>query len=227
MHPWTPKGRGGALRTFVWSTSDAPRAGLHGTPTCPPTWLRCHRSSHHCCPGTATWRSASRLTRSANRRPRSQTGDRSPPSYNLLPCARSSRTRFSDAQCGFKAIRADLARELLPLVEDTGWFFDTELLVLAERAGCASTRCPSTGWTTRPRASTSSADRARRICAASARGRGWAAPVARSRPRARERRGRWRLATTTRSRELLRFAARSVWRQHPRLCCCCLVLRPA
>ncbi|GGX93001.1 bifunctional glycosyltransferase family 2/GtrA family protein [Streptomyces hiroshimensis] len=43
--------------------------------------------------------------------------------------------RFSDAQCGFKAIRKDVAERLLPLVEDTGWFFDTELLVLAERAG--------------------------------------------------------------------------------------------
>ena len=43
--------------------------------------------------------------------------------------------RFSDAQCGFKALRADCARELLPLVEDADWFFDTELLVLAERAG--------------------------------------------------------------------------------------------
>ena len=42
---------------------------------------------------------------------------------------------FSDAQCGFKAIRADRARALLPLVKDTGWFFDTELLFLAERAG--------------------------------------------------------------------------------------------
>ncbi len=45
------------------------------------------------------------------------------------------RTRFSDAQCGFKAIRAEHARELLPLIGDTGWFFDTELLVLAERVG--------------------------------------------------------------------------------------------
>jgi putative flippase GtrA len=45
------------------------------------------------------------------------------------------RTRFTDAQCGFKAIRADRARQLLPLVEDRSWFFDTELLVLAERAG--------------------------------------------------------------------------------------------
>lgn len=42
---------------------------------------------------------------------------------------------FTDAQCGFKAIRADVAAELVPLVEDDTWFFDTELLVLAERAG--------------------------------------------------------------------------------------------
>jgi putative flippase GtrA len=42
---------------------------------------------------------------------------------------------FGDAQCGFKAIRADAARWLLPLVQDDSWFFDTELLVLAERAG--------------------------------------------------------------------------------------------
>jgi len=42
---------------------------------------------------------------------------------------------FSDAQCGFKAIRADKARRLLPLTQDNAWFFDTELLVLAERAG--------------------------------------------------------------------------------------------
>jgi hypothetical protein len=45
------------------------------------------------------------------------------------------QVRFTDAQCGFKAVRRDAARQLLPLVEDTGWFFDTELLVLAERAG--------------------------------------------------------------------------------------------
>jgi len=54
--------------------------------------------------------------------------------YNLL-LRTTLATRFSDAQCGFKAIRADRARQLLPMVEDTGWFFDTELLVLAERSG--------------------------------------------------------------------------------------------
>jgi glycosyltransferase involved in cell wall biosynthesis len=45
------------------------------------------------------------------------------------------RARFSDAQCGFKAVRADVARDLVPLVQDEEWFFDTELLVLAQRRG--------------------------------------------------------------------------------------------
>jgi putative flippase GtrA len=54
--------------------------------------------------------------------------------YNLLLHA-ALGTQFSDAQCGFKAIRADRAQALLPLTSDPGWFFDTELLVLAERAG--------------------------------------------------------------------------------------------
>lgn len=54
--------------------------------------------------------------------------------YNLL-LRGALGARFGDAQCGFKAIRADAARWLLPLVEDDSWFFDTELLVLAERAG--------------------------------------------------------------------------------------------
>jgi putative flippase GtrA len=54
--------------------------------------------------------------------------------YNLLLHA-TLGARFSDAQCGFKAIRADKARILLPLTHDTGWFFDTELLILAQRAG--------------------------------------------------------------------------------------------
>ena len=61
--------------------------------------------------------------------------------YNLLLHA-ALGTRFSDAQCGFKAIRADAARAVLPLTEDTGWFFDTELLVLAERAGLRIAEVP-------------------------------------------------------------------------------------
>jgi putative flippase GtrA len=54
--------------------------------------------------------------------------------YNVL-LRGTLRARFSDAQCGFKAIRRDVAAELLPLIEDDEWFFDTELLVVAERAG--------------------------------------------------------------------------------------------
>src|SRR5439155_12383385 len=56
---------------------------------------------------------------------------------------------FSDAQCGFKAVRADRVRMLLPQVEDNGWFFDTELLVLAERAGLRIHEVP-VDWTDDP-----------------------------------------------------------------------------
>ncbi|MGE0059680.1 MAG: glycosyltransferase [Dehalococcoidia bacterium] len=44
-------------------------------------------------------------------------------------------TRLRDTQCGFKAISRDAARKLLPLVKDTGWFWDTELLLLAAKGG--------------------------------------------------------------------------------------------
>jgi glycosyltransferase involved in cell wall biosynthesis len=54
--------------------------------------------------------------------------------YNQLLRAALGAT-FSDAQCGFKALRKEVAVWLLPRVRDHGWFFDTELLVLAERAG--------------------------------------------------------------------------------------------
>jgi putative flippase GtrA len=55
-------------------------------------------------------------------------------SYNLLVHT-ALHNGFSDAQCGFKAMRRDAADRLLPLVTDNEWFFDTELLVLAERHG--------------------------------------------------------------------------------------------
>lgn len=55
-------------------------------------------------------------------------------SYNLL-LRGAMAVRFSDAQCGFKAVRREVAQELMPLIEDNGWFFDTELLIIAERSG--------------------------------------------------------------------------------------------
>jgi glycosyltransferase involved in cell wall biosynthesis len=54
--------------------------------------------------------------------------------YNLILHAVLG-TGFSDAQCGFKAVRADVARALIPMIADDAWFFDTELLVLGERLG--------------------------------------------------------------------------------------------
>jgi hypothetical protein len=71
---------------------------------------------------------ASRITRSLRREILSR-------GYNrLLRCVLGTRA-FDDAQCGLKAIRVDSVRPLLPLVENQHWFFDTELLVLAEYAG--------------------------------------------------------------------------------------------
>jgi glycosyltransferase involved in cell wall biosynthesis len=53
--------------------------------------------------------------------------------YNLL-LRRVFGARFSDAQCGFKAGRSNVMRALLPAVEDDSWFFDTELLLVAQRS---------------------------------------------------------------------------------------------
>ena len=58
-------------------------------------------------------------------------------------------TKFSDAQCGFKAITAVAARRLIPAVQDQAWFFDTELLVLAQRAGMRISEIP-VDWTDDP-----------------------------------------------------------------------------
>lgn len=55
-------------------------------------------------------------------------------SYNFL-LRRYLGVSFSDAQCGFKAMRHEAAEQVLPHVQDTNWFFDTEMLVIAERAG--------------------------------------------------------------------------------------------
>ena len=56
---------------------------------------------------------------------------------------------FTDAQCGFKAVRADVARRIVPKVQDQTWFFDTELLVLAQRAGLRLHEVP-VDWTDDP-----------------------------------------------------------------------------
>ena len=68
--------------------------------------------------------------------------------YNLLIKAMFF-TRFSDAQCGFKALTRAAAQALVPHIVDQGWFFDTELLVLAEKRGFRIKDIPVT-WTDDP-----------------------------------------------------------------------------
>jgi putative flippase GtrA len=80
--------------------------------------------------------------------------------YNLI-VRTSLGAGFSDAQCGFKAIRAEAAAELLPLVEDPGWFFDTELLVLAERSGMRIHEVP-VDWVDDPSSTVDIIDTARK-----------------------------------------------------------------
>ena len=125
------KGRGRALRA-AWSTSDAPVLGYLdvdlSTDLAALLPLVAALVSGHSDLAIGT-----RLSPSARvvRGPKRELISRC---YNLI--LRSTlAARFSDAQCGFKAIRRDAAEQLLPLVEDMGWFFDTELLVLAEAAG--------------------------------------------------------------------------------------------
>ncbi|MDY4041479.1 MAG: dolichyl-phosphate beta-glucosyltransferase [Collinsella sp.] len=61
--------------------------------------------------------------------------------YNFL-LRRYLKVSFHDAQCGFKAMSAEAAAVLLPRIADDEWFFDTELLVRAERLGLASAEIP-------------------------------------------------------------------------------------
>ncbi|HWD55481.1 MAG TPA: glycosyltransferase [Acidimicrobiales bacterium] len=125
------KGRGFALRS-AWSTSVAPVVAYMDVdlstslpallPLVAPL-LSGHRDVAI----------GSRLARGAHvvRGPKRELISRA---YNvLLKC--TLRGHFSDAQCGFKALRREAAQQLLPLVEDDEWFFDTELLITAERLG--------------------------------------------------------------------------------------------
>ena len=58
-------------------------------------------------------------------------------------------TPFRDAQCGFKAVSRRVAADLAPLVQDNGWFFDSELLILAQKCGYSIRELP-VRWTDDP-----------------------------------------------------------------------------
>ncbi|GAA2314433.1 bifunctional glycosyltransferase family 2/GtrA family protein [Actinomadura luteofluorescens] len=125
------KGRGRALR-HVWGTSDADVVAYMDVdlstdldaflPLVAPLIS-----------GHSDLAIGSRLTRGSAvvRGPRREIISRC---YNLL-LRTALAARFTDAQCGFKAARTEIVQALLPSVEDEEWFFDTELLLLAERNG--------------------------------------------------------------------------------------------
>jgi glycosyltransferase involved in cell wall biosynthesis len=122
-------GRGGALKR-AWLASDAEilsymdvdlATGLEAFPQLIDT-VACDRADLAI---GSRFLPASRTTRGWRRRIIS-TG------YRYLAWALCG-TNLSDFQCGFKAISRKAAQALLPLVEDAGWFFDTELLLQAEK----------------------------------------------------------------------------------------------
>jgi putative flippase GtrA len=132
------KGRGHALRS-AWSTSTAPVVAYMD--------VDLSTSLSALLPLVAPLLSGqsdvaigTRLARGAHvvRGPKRELISRA---YNLL-LRLSVRGRFSDAQCGFKALRRESALELLPLVKDDEWFFDTELLVTAQRLGLRISEVP-------------------------------------------------------------------------------------
>ena len=125
------KGRGLALRT-AWNTSDA--AILAYTDVDLSTDLRALValvaplvSGHSQVAIGSRLAHGARVVRGAKREFLSRAYNRS---LHLV-----FHNGFRDAQCGFKAVRADVARRLIPEVRDDEWFFDTELLLLAERNG--------------------------------------------------------------------------------------------
>ena len=127
----TEKGRGRALRR-VWSRSDADVLAYMdvdlstGLEALLPLLAPLISGHSDLAIGTRLAR-GSRVVRGPKRELISR-------AYNRL-LHLTLRSRFSDAQCGFKAGRAAVVKALLPRVEDQAWFFDTELLVLAERSG--------------------------------------------------------------------------------------------
>jgi glycosyltransferase involved in cell wall biosynthesis len=125
------RGRGRALR-YAWTQSDADVVCYTDVdlstelPALPKLINAILLDGYDLSTGSRLMR-ASRTTRSLSREFISRT-------YNLLIKA-VLWTSFSDAQCGFKAVSRKVVNEIVPQIKDESWFFDTELLVLAEKQG--------------------------------------------------------------------------------------------
>lgn len=124
------KGRGGALHE-TWLASEADfvtymDVDLSTNLAAFPTMIGLLDAGSHVVIGSRLRRGAA-TTRSLKREILSR-------GYNLL-VRLFFGTRFTDAQCGFKGMRRESCQLLVPHVRDRKWFFDTELLVLAEKSG--------------------------------------------------------------------------------------------
>lgn len=126
------KGRGRALKA-AWQKSDADVVSYmdvdlstnlrHFMPMIEPLV----RGEYHIATGSRLMRGA-RVTRQLKREVVSR-------AYNLIVKAMFPARRFSDAQCGFKALSHQAVNELIPYIVDNNWFFDSELLLRAEQQG--------------------------------------------------------------------------------------------
>ncbi len=125
------KGRGRALRK-AWTETDAAVSiymdvDLSTDLAAVPETVELLRSGADVVVGSRL-HAQSQITRSLKREVLSR-------AYNRLIRLVLRTRSFQDAQCGFKGVRVERIRPLLPLVRNQEWFFDTELLVLAEYAG--------------------------------------------------------------------------------------------
>ena len=126
------KGRGRALKA-AWTASDADVVSYmdvdlstnlrHFMPLIEPL----ARGEYHVATGSRLMRGA-RVTRQPKREFVSRC-------YNIIVKVMFPARRFSDAQCGFKALTRRAVRELIPHIVDNNWFFDSELLLRAEQSG--------------------------------------------------------------------------------------------
>ena len=126
------KGRGRALKA-AWQSSDADVVSYmdvdlstnlrHFMPMIEPLM----RSEYHIATGSRLMKGA-RVKRQLKREVVSRI-------YNIIVKVMFPRRRFSDAQCGFKALSRKVVQELIPYIVDNNWFFDSELLLRSEQAG--------------------------------------------------------------------------------------------
>lgn len=126
------KGRGRALKA-AWQASDADVVSYmdvdlstnlrHFMPMIEPLM----RGEYHIATGSRLMKGA-RVKRQLKREVVSR-------AYNLIVKLMFPRRRFSDAQCGFKALSRKAVQELIPYIVDNNWFFDSELLLRSEQEG--------------------------------------------------------------------------------------------